>query len=106
MASEYAEEKRTQISSHPTNYYQERTIAHTRRENCISQKVSKRLTRPNAQRDLGDNKLVEAVKGPEVYILRFWAREIVKQCKICQQVSAYSAKSNQGKRPRGEQPRV
>ena len=38
--------------------------------------------------------------------LRFWAKEIVGECKVCQQVNAYAAKSKQGKRPRGEQPGV
>ena len=53
---------------------------------------------------LGDKKLVQAVKGSKVYImdLRFWAKEIVGECKVCQQVNAYAAKSKQGKRPRGE----
>ena len=52
--------------------------------------------------NLGDNKLVQAVKGPKVYIiyLSFWAKEIVEQCKVCQPVNAYAAKSKQGKRPR------
>ena len=54
---------------------------------------------------LGDKKLIQAVKGPKVYItdLRSWAKEVVEQCKVCQQVNAYAAKSKQGKRPRGEQ---
>ena len=45
--------------------------------------------------NLGDNKLVQAVKGPKVYIiyLSFWAKEIVEQCKVCQPVNAYAAKS-------------
>jgi len=38
--------------------------------------------------------------------LRFLARETVEHCKVCQQVSAYGAKSKQGKRPRGERPGV
>jgi hypothetical protein len=38
--------------------------------------------------------------------LRFWVRKIVEQCKLCQQVNAYAAKSKQGKRPRGEGPGV
>jgi hypothetical protein len=52
--------------------------------------------------------LVQAVKGSKVYImdLRFWAREIVKQCKVCHQVNANAAKSKQGKRSRGKQPGV
>ena len=56
---------------------------------------------------LGDKKLVQAVKGPKIYIidLRFWAREI-EQYKVGQQVNAYAAKSKQGKRPRGEWPGV
>ena len=39
-----------------------------------------------------------------IYIidLRFRAREIVEQYKVCQQMNAYAAKSKQGKRPRGE----
>ena len=85
-------------------------MAHTRRENYTPQKTSKRLTRPNAHRwtYLGDKKLVQAVKGSEVYImdLMFWAREIVKQCKVCHQVNANAAKSKQGKRPSGERPAV
>lgn len=32
--------------------------------------------------------------------------DLVEQCKVCQQVNAYAAKSKQGKRPRGEQPGV
>jgi hypothetical protein len=36
--------------------------------------------------------------------LRFGAREIVEQCKVCQQVNAYAAKCKQGKIPRGEWP--
>ena len=36
--------------------------------------------------------------------LRFWAKEVVEQHKLCQQVNAYAAKSKQGKRPRGERP--
>ena len=53
---------------------------------------------------LGDKKLVQAVKGSKVYImdLRFWAIETVEQYKVYQQVNDYVAKSNQGKRPRGE----
>ena len=40
---------------------------------------------------LGDKKLVQAVKGSKVYIkdFIFWARDIVQQCKVCQQVNAY-----------------
>ena len=56
---------------------------------------------------LGDKKLVQAVKRPKVYIrLKFGAREIVKQCKLCQQVNAYAAKNKQDKRPKGEKPEV
>ena len=44
---------------------------------------------------LGDKKLIQAVKGHKVYItdLRSWAKEVVEQCKVCQQVNAYAAKS-------------
>lgn len=44
---------------------------------------------------LQDNKLIQAVK---VYVinLRFLARETVEQCKVCQQVNAYAARSKQG----------
>jgi hypothetical protein len=54
---------------------------------------------------LGDKKLIQAVKGSKVYIvdLRFWIREIVEHCKVCQKGNAYVAKSKQSKRPRGEQ---
>lgn len=38
--------------------------------------------------------------------LRFWARETVEHCNVCKQVNAYTAKSNQGKTPRGEWPGV
>ena len=38
--------------------------------------------------------------------LTFWAREIIEQCKVCQQVNAYAAKGEQGKTPRGEPPGV
>ena len=38
--------------------------------------------------------------------LRVLARDTVEQCKVCQQVNAYVAKSKQGKRPRGLRPRV
>ena len=40
----------------------------------------------------------------KVYIIfyRFWAREIVEKCKLCQQVNVYTAKNKQGKRPREE----
>ena len=38
--------------------------------------------------------------------LRLWAQEIAEQCKVCQQVNAYAAKSKQGKRLREEQPGV
>lgn len=57
---------------------------------------------------LGGTKLVQAHKEPKVYItdLRFWAREIVEQCKVCRQINAYATKSKQGKRPRGERPGV
>jgi hypothetical protein len=52
--------------------------------------------------------LIQAVKGSNVYImdLRVLARDSVEQCKVCQQVNAYVAKSKQGKRPRREQPGV
>jgi transposase InsO family protein len=52
--------------------------------------------------NLRDKKLVQAVKGSQVYImdLRFWVRELVEQCKVCQQVNVYVAKSKQGKRTR------
>ena len=57
---------------------------------------------------LGSKKLVQVGKGPKVYIidLRFWAREIVEQCKVCQQVNAYAAKNKQGKRSRVEWPGI
>ena len=32
--------------------------------------------------------------------------DLVEQCKVCQQLNAYAAKSKQGERPRGEQPGV
>jgi hypothetical protein len=56
---------------------------------------------------LVDKKLIQAVKGFKVYVmyLRFLARETVEQCKICQQVNVYAAKSKQGK-TREEQPGV
>ena len=75
-------------------------MAHTRRDNYIPQKASKRRTRPNAQKDsFRGKKLVQAVKGPKVYMidLRFQVREIVEQCKVCQEVNAYAAKNRQGK---------
>ena len=108
---EYTEEERTQIASHPTNYYLEKEGQwHTQEGRTILPRKQAKdlLGQMHRWTHLGDKKLVQAVKGSKVYImdLRFWAREIVEQCKVCQQVNAYAAKSKQGKRPRGEQPGV
>jgi hypothetical protein len=50
----YMEENRTQVASHPTNYYLEKEKQWYTQEgkNYAPQKSSKRLTRPNAQIDL------------------------------------------------------
>ena len=66
------------------------------------------LGQMHRQTYLGEKKLVQAVKGSKVYImeLRFWAKEIVGECKVCQQVNAYAAKSKQDNRHRGEGPGV
>lgn len=57
---------------------------------------------------LGNEKLIQPVKGCKVYVmnLRFLAQETVEECKVYQQVNAYAAKSKQDKILRGEQPGV
>ena len=80
----WIKKKRTEIASHPTNYYQENM--HTRRENYTPQEVSQRLIRPNTQ--------MNSFRG------------LIEQWKVCQQRNAHAAKSKHGKRPRRQQPRV
>ena len=56
---------------------------------------------------LGDKKLIQAVKGKNVFTSGSWPeRQQNSECKVWQEVNAYAAKSKQGKRPRGEQPGV
>ena len=103
----YTEEERTQIASHPTNYYLKKDRQwHTQEgKTILPRQQAKDLLGPiHRWTHLGNKKLVQAVKGSKVYImdLRFWARDIVEQCKVCQQVNTYVAKSKQDKRPRGE----
>ena len=100
---EYIEEERTQIASHPTNYYLEKEGQwHTQEGRTILPilpgKQAKYLGQMHRWTHLGDKKLVQAVKRSKD--LRLGAREIVEQCKVCQQVNAYAVKSKQGKRPR------
>lgn len=57
---------------------------------------------------LGDKNFIQAVRVSKLYAMNisFLARVTVGLCKVCQKVNAYAAKSNQDKRPRGEQPGV
>jgi hypothetical protein len=107
----YTEEERTQIASHPTNYYLEKEGQRRTQEGktIFPRKQAKDLLdQMHKWAHLEDKKLVQEVRGPKVYImdLRVLARDTVEQCKVCQQVNAYVAKSKQGKRPGREQPRV
>jgi hypothetical protein len=86
----YMEEERTQIPNHPTNYYLEKEGQwHTQEGRTILPilpgKQAKYLGQMHRWTHLGDKKLVQAVKGPKVYIMdpRFGAGEIVvEQCKV------------------------
>ena len=94
---EHTEKERTRIASHPTNYYLENERQwHTQENKQTNKQTNKQSTLPKKQAKnllvqrhrwthLGDKKLVQEVKGPKVYIiaLRFWARDIVEQCKVC-----------------------
>jgi hypothetical protein len=106
---EYTKEERTQIASHPTNYYLEKEGQwHTQKgKTILPRNQAKDLLGRNAQ-GIKKKKLVQEVKESKVHImdLRFWARETVEHCNVCKQVNAYAAKSKQGKRPRGERPGV
>ena len=73
-------EERTQIASHHTNHYLEKEGQWCTQEGktILPRKQAKDLLgQINSWTHLGDKKLVQAVKGSEVYIvdLRFWARE-------------------------------
>lgn len=98
----YIEEERTQIDIHHTNYYLEKEGQwHTQEKTILPRKQAKDLR--GQIHPIQGIKSVQAVKGPKVYIIdfKFWAREIVEQCQVCQQVNAYAAKSKQVKRSRG-----
>jgi hypothetical protein len=108
---EYTEEERTQIASHSTNYYlkKEGQWRTQKGKTTLPRKQAKDLLgQMHRWTHLGDKKLVQAVKKPKVYItdLRFAAKEIVEQCKVCPQVNAYVVKSKQGRKSGGEWPSI
>jgi hypothetical protein len=81
----YIEEERTQIASHPTNYYPEKVEQWCTQEGrtILPRKQAKDLLGQSMHQwtHLGDKKLVQAVKRLYTY-LKFWAREIIEQCKV------------------------
>ena len=100
----YSEEERTQIASHPNNYYLEKERQWDTQEGKTilpRKQAEDLLDQMHRWTQLGDKKIIQAIKRSKVYVMN-----LEEQCKVCQQVSAYSAKSKQGKRPRGEQPGV
>ena len=86
VSLKYTEEERTQIASHPTNLEKEGQWHTQEGQTIFPRKQAKDLLgQMHRWTYLGDKKLVQAVKGPKVYIMdpRFGAGEIVvEQCKV------------------------
>ena len=66
------EEERTQIASHPTNYYLEKEGQwHTQEGKTIFPRKQAKdlLDQMHRWTHLGDKKLIQAVKGSKVYVM-------------------------------------
>ena len=103
---EYTEEEEVQITGYPTNFYlkEDRLWCTLKGETILPRRQAVDLIKQMHQwTHLGSRKLIEAVKGSPMFVmdLRNIADDIVRQCQVCQQVSASQTKQEKGKRLRG-----